>query len=513
MQNKRILEIVRILLQQTDYITIHTITQILQVSNKTIRNDLQTVSEYLQENNLALEKKTGSGVRIQGNNQDKLNLLNEITQKSRQLTDYSPQARKIYIGLRIATCAENCRIYELAGELYVSRATIHKDISHLAELLPPYHLQLIRKNNNGVCIEGKERHLRDFIFDWMTEDNGYSEFVKMIKKDSYLCRNRFIFDALDYTDSDIQRFIRLVIRSGNNYINCLPFNSLVPILLRLFIVLMRNLEGHFVRLSEPFITDLQSQPLYPESRQMASLLENEYKLNFSEEEIRYIQIHFLSLQNKNELPKNEQEDVRQLCMMLLSYWEKILRRPFSSDSDFLESLILHLGPAITRYRHGISIKNPMMAEIHAYYENTFQIVKKSFQKLTPYQDLSDDEIGYLSIHLAAALERTKQPLKTILVCHGGSGVSNLLIHKLTAQLPEIEIIAQESFLTIQQAQLDQAELIISTIELNLPSDLPVLVINSLIYDYDILRLKEIVKKYYKEKNKPLADVNVEELPQ
>ena len=53
MQNKRILEIVRILLQQSDYITIQAITQILQVSNKTIRNDLMIVAEYLEESNLS----------------------------------------------------------------------------------------------------------------------------------------------------------------------------------------------------------------------------------------------------------------------------------------------------------------------------------------------------------------------------------------------------------------------------------------------------------------------------
>ena len=202
-------------------------------------------------------------------------------------------------------------------------------------------------------------------------------------------------------------------------------------------------------------------------------------------------------------------------MELLGYWEKIFSRSFSGDTDFLEALIAHLGPAITRSRHGIAIQNPMMSEIRAYYQNTFEIVKKSLQTLHseyPY-DLSDDEIGYITVHLASALEHTKQPLKTVLVNHGGSGASNLLMRKLTAQLPEIQIISQESFLTIHKADLSQAELIITTIELNFHTDLPVLTVNSLMHDYDILRLKEIVKKYYKAKNTPLEEGNVEKLPQ
>lgn len=515
MQNKRILEIVRILLQQSDYITIQSMTEILQVSNKTIRNDLSTVGEYLAENQLTLEKKTGAGVRITGDEKAKLSLLKSISQKSWQLTDYSPQARKIYIGLRIINCEEHCRIYELVSELYVSRATIHKDISCLSEMLSNYHLQLIRKNNSGICIEGKERHLRDLMFDLMLEDNGYSSFIKIVQDPDYSCQSRFIFEALDYTDTDIHRLVQLVIHSNNHYINCLPFNSLVSSLLRIFIMVIRVISGKPVRLSQTFMQALMDKPLYPESQQLASIIEEEYGILISEEEIRYLQIHFLSLQNKDEIPKSERDEARQLGIDLLHYWESIFHRPFSEDTDFLELLTAHLGPALTRFHHGITIRNPMMPDILAYYQNTFQIVKKSLEKLYPKfpYALSDNEIGYIAIHLAAALERTKQPLKTVLVCHGGSGASNLLVRKLTSQLPEIQIIAQESFLTIQTANLEDAELIITTIELNLKTEIPILTINSLIHDYDVLRLKEIIQKYYKAKNTPLEDINVEELPQ
>ena len=515
MQNKRILEIIRILLQQSDYITIQAITEILLVSNKTIRNDLSLVSEYLQGNQLTLEKKTGAGIRINGNEENKLILLKKVSQKTHQLTDYSPKARQVYIGLRIINSEENCRIYELASELYVSRATIHKDLSCLSEMLPDYHLQLIRKNNNGICLDGKERHFRDLMFDLMLEDKGYASFVKIVQEPDYPCHNRFIFEALDYTDLNIHQFVQYVIHSGNNYLNCLPFNSLISALLRIFIDLTRLLSGHPVKLSSTFMQDLQSQPLYPESQQLAHALKEQYHVTFSEEEVRYLQIHFLSLQNRNGIPQHDQKEANQLASDLIAYWETIFHRPFSEDPDLLNSLTAHLGPALTRLRHGITIRTPMLSEIHAYYQNTFQIVKQSFQKLSsryPYQ-LNDDELGYITIHLAAALERTKQPLRTILVCHGGSGASNLLMRKLTAQLPEIQIIARETFSTISQCDLGCAELIISTIELNLSTDIPVLLVNSLIHDYDILRLKEIIRKYYKAKNTPLAPVNVEELPQ
>ena len=56
--NKRIMKIVDVLLKQDSYITIDKISEELAVSNKTIRNDLQIVDQYLEENNLKLIKKS-----------------------------------------------------------------------------------------------------------------------------------------------------------------------------------------------------------------------------------------------------------------------------------------------------------------------------------------------------------------------------------------------------------------------------------------------------------------------
>lgn len=510
MENKRILELVRILLQQPDYITISKITELLQVSNKTIRNDLDTVADYLKGHNLTLSRKTGVGVCIEGEEEEKLTLLRSITFHSHELGDYSPKARKVYIGLRLITCTENCRIYELASELYVSRATIHKDISALSEQIAPFHVSLIRKNNNGISIEGKERHLRDLMFDLMQEDNGYPEFLKIIQNPSYQCKGDFIFKALDYTDQDIHKLVQLIIHSGNHYINSLPFNSLAAALLRIFVNLVRIVDDHPVHLSESFIEEVVNQPLFPEVSQLAAILGPEYPLSFSEEELRYMQIHFLSLQTKQEITEHDKRELDELVDALLTDWEETLHRPFTQDMDLRDSLKSHLGPALTRFRHGIAIENPMMDEIYAYYQNTFNIAKKSLRMLEQryHCHLSNDEIGYVAIHLAAALDRTKQPLKAVLVCHVGTGASKLLIRKLSTQIPEIEIISEETFLTIQHADLSEAELIISTLDLTLDTELPILVVNTLMYDYDLLRLKSIIKKYYKEKNSPIIYTNV-----
>lgn len=82
MINRRYLDIVRLLLDHDDYITINDISKELKVSNKTIRNDLWQVDEWLKENGLILLRKTGVGIKIEGKSEAKLDVYRSIKEKS-----------------------------------------------------------------------------------------------------------------------------------------------------------------------------------------------------------------------------------------------------------------------------------------------------------------------------------------------------------------------------------------------------------------------------------------------
>lgn len=507
MELRRKMEIIRILLKQNDYITIKQLSTQLNVSGKTIRNDLTGIGDWLSENGLTLIKKTGVGIRIEGNAETKLATMNLLDSHQQKTNVHSPQARKIYIALRLITCEENCRIYELAEELYVSRATIHKDISSLSGLLDEHHISLVRKNNNGVHLVGKERSLRDMMLHLMEEDAGYTDFIQMIQNPAYVCHDAFIYAALDYTDRDIFHFVRLILDSGNPFISSLSFRPLLTILLRLFICLIRILDGRSVTLSDSFIQELETQALYPEACAVGKTISIEYGQELSTMELRYFQIHFLSLQNRADTQTKEQAEASGIARQLLASWEQTFRHPFTQDKELLSALSAHLEPAVTRIRHGITIENPMMYEIQTYYRNTFLITRESVRFIEDqyHCSLSDDEVGYIAIYLATALEGTKHPLSTILVSHGGKGAAKLLRDKLSLQIPEIKITSLESFISIQNADLTNTELILSTLELPVKTQIPSIRITPLPSYQDILRLKEVISVYYKAANDPLSN--------
>ena len=81
MPNKRLLDITQLLLEQDVYITISAISQRLNVSNKTIRNDLNQIADWLADSNLVLVRKTGVGIAISGEKSAKLSVLRQLQKK------------------------------------------------------------------------------------------------------------------------------------------------------------------------------------------------------------------------------------------------------------------------------------------------------------------------------------------------------------------------------------------------------------------------------------------------
>ena len=504
MLNKRVIKIVDVLLKRDSYITIDKISEVLKVSNKTIRNDLQLVGEWLEENQLTLIKKTGVGILIEGSESAKLHVMEKINEKNNTMVDYSPQSRRIFIGMQLCTY-DNCRIFELSQQLFASRATIHKDILSLDDLLTTYNLQLYRKNNNGLVLKGKERHIRSFLLELMLRDNGYQLFLDIVRNEHHECDGTLVFPGLEVSDDEVHDFLRCVLSSSNRYIKSLTFQSLIPALLRIFVTYLRIQDKHYVHLSDDFLTELKSEPFYEETRALCDRLGNHYGFKFPEVEIRYLQLYFLALQNSDNFNIKEKEEAKQLTDRLLYTWSEILQLPFNKDDRLRTAIYTHMCPAIIRFRHGIPNENPLLPEIYNLYANTFNVTKNSVQFLEEHfhSTISNDEIGYLALHLAGSIERMKKPLNTLLVTHSGNGAGNLLREKIGAQIPEVLIVSQESFFSIYENKLEDIDLIITTIELNLKADIVCIQVNSLLRDYDIHHLQDAIKELYKLKNDPL----------
>ena len=165
---------------------------------------------------------------------------------------------------------------------------------------------------------------------------------------------------------------------------------------------------------------------------------------------------------------------------------------------------MHLQPAIERAQCGISFSNPLLQDIRINYKELFSICTNAAKRITTDTGISfsQDEIGYLTVHIGAAVERRKQhkskKLDVLLVCGNGIGMANLLELTLQNHLSYINIVRKLSFYQLSDSSMENIDLIISTMDLHLPNK-AVLKISPILSESEIKVLENQIQYVYKKK--------------
>ena len=70
--------------------------------------------------------------------------------------------------------------------------------------------------------------------------------------------------------------------------------------------------------------------------------------------------------------------------------------------------------------------------------------------------VTDEEIGYIAMHLGAAMERLKTvhagKLRALIVCGGGCATAYMLVSRIQAEFPEINVIEVCSMLELSEKE-------------------------------------------------------------
>lgn len=502
MINDRPAKIIQLLLDQDTPITISKIADFLNVSSKTIRNDLWSVEKLLEGSDVKLLKKTGVGISLEGTQTQKLHLREQLPQASHP-TSSSPEGRLPYIGIKVILNS-NYRVYKLANELFISRATIHNDLQSLEPVFASYKIKMIRKNNNGIRIQGSEKNCRKLLMDLLSHDSGFLRFADQVRNPNRKCDGTKLFIATNYTDENLAEFLKVLSMSNSAFLQSLTQESLTHIILRIIVVLLRIRTNHFIHLSDEFIAELQAKRYFDDARHICDSIQSHYRISIPDIEARYLQVFFLSAQKSDSKEADNRKEAEYLADLLISDWGNELKLGSLDDPQLRKATITHLESAITRFRHGISYENSLMKDIYRNYPNTLRIVRHSMKYIEDRYscNISDDEVGFFTLHLASAMERLKEPLNTLLVSIEGPAATELLRSKIQSNFHEINLLKTQTNTRLNVAASAQYDLILSTTHLNC-GNVPVIVINPVLYPSDIVKLKKIVLTYYNHKNDPL----------
>lgn len=498
----RISKIVEILLDQQQPVTFDFIAEQMSVSNKTVRNDIKKVEEYLSAKGAELNKKPGIGICIQCSNEVRHQIFQEIGSRRQPIEPFSPQARKFYILKRLLMSDGQLTTQELADELYVSRVTLYKDLPEVERWLKQFDLRLLSKTNYGIQVVGQEENWRNAVASLIANDKEQAELKEMLYE-HYGGRLDYktLLKLKELISLDFKQIERIVSQAEQQLAFHFSDESYASFIIHIAIAIKRLKSKKDIFLSDTILEQLRQKPEYPIAQEMAQGIQDAFDVTLPQSEVGYILLHLLGAKmNQEEMDVEWETEESSLATLLakeiIQIAGNVLGMDFSNDRQFLNGLILHLRPTVNRLKYGLSLKNPIISEIKENYPEVYGVAWMTsiiFEKYVGKR-VNEEEIGYIALHIGAAVERGKKPFRVLVVCASGIGTSQLLAARLKRSFKEFDIAAVMSATTALEHSLADIDFIISTVGLSSAFVAkPVVCISPLLTQKDIKKLEEFLQ--------------------
>lgn len=147
-------EIVEFLLEHPHEVTAGDIAVAVKVSTRTVHRELQMIEQWLEPLGMRLEKKSGTGVRIDPGSDDLAVLRQQL--ELNEYVEFTPEERKLFMLCILLDEAEPVKLLALASDLKVTVSTASNDLDDLEPRIQLAGLKLVRRRGYGVKINGSE---------------------------------------------------------------------------------------------------------------------------------------------------------------------------------------------------------------------------------------------------------------------------------------------------------------------------------------------------------------------
>ncbi|GFZ26150.1 BglG family transcription antiterminator [Lactobacillus corticis] len=479
--NSRQIQLIKLLLG-TSNTTAKKLADCLSVSTKTIYKDLKHLEPYLKQNNIAISVQPRKGIKVNANGLDTEKFFTGLNSKNSSIPNNNHE-REQYILVKLITEKGFISVDQIAAELYISPKTIIRNLDSIDMKLKESGLKVDRVPSKGLRIKGSEVAKRRELFKLINNslNNSYS-FLDNWEFNNRLLNNKFIdYSLVVQINSTLKEFEQQYGLKLNYY----NFQSL---LVHLVIAVERIKSGHYIQdKHDSFLKKIGNKNL-DQAKALANLVEKGVGVKVPHDEIKFIQMHLIAASTTGIKLSSNRSDYPQFKEL------KSLVKDFGYDSALLEGLHVHLSSAIKRLKVHVGIYNPYTAEIKKNYPRAFEqaLVICNFYEKKYKIKFNQDEVAYIALHFEAFIERQRQlkgKTKVIIVCTTGLGSAQLLAAILRKKFPDIKIEAVLSAEEVEEADLRDIDLIISTINIEI-KDVNIVVVPPIIDDSDIRRIKK-----------------------
>nr|WP_154957984.1 BglG family transcription antiterminator [Paenibacillus xylanexedens] len=479
---KRQREIVEFLLEHPHEVTAGEIAVEVKVSTRTVHRELLMIEQWLEPLGMRLEKKSGTGIRIDSGSDD----LSALRQKleGNEYVEFTPEERKLFMLCILLDEAEPVKLLALASDLKVTVSTVTTDLDDLESRIRQAGLKLVRRRGYGVKITGSEAIHRRAIAALALEVLDESDLFGRQPEQGGSIVNQKLLSMIGH--SDVLTIENALWQPDIEWLEKIPERQYMKLLIQLSAAVVRIRKGFNIERSSSGIRTIagtgtvaeqheERVPVFMASR-LCSVLSSQLGVGFSDEEQAYF--HQLLTETEQQIHSSRLLPIDDLILMdrVHSLTDQMQQRTgyaFHEDRLLREGLIAHMVPVMERLEGHQMIRNPLLQQIRKDYDTLFEQVKRSVLHAWPGAEVPDEEIGFLVMHFGASIERLralKQEIRAIVVCNSGIGSSRMLSSRLSKEFPEIQIIDSVSWYEAARMPTDEYDLVLSTVDLPMEED-------------------------------------------
>ena len=486
-RQKRILEILN---EKKGWITGKELSTMLSVSDRTIRNDMEMLRK---ECSGLIESSVRYGYRI---NQ-------EISEKSSSGQGSTPQRESIpqtseerckYIIEKLLFSTRKLNIFDLQYDIYVSEFTIKNDMKKVSEMLEKYDgVELVRTDSH-IYIRGSEECKRSVYKDLLANETK-GNFININKIDEL------------FPNFDLIRVKNVLEEILGKYSYRVREETFPMLMIHVGVSIQRMMNYNYVETNR-CRSEIRDTLEYRIAMEFFARVTATLCFELNENEV-VLFANLLIGRQRSTLFDNKGEYLVQAEELMLKIISTVRLRydiDFSGDIIFKDGIVLHLQNLLERICYKAVVSNVCLAEIKKTYPLVFEMSVFIGHVIKEYtgSSVSEDEIGFLAIHLGAAYDRLniKYFYHVILIQPNSSTLTGACSDKILERFGERIVI--DGILKYYETSVIESlhpDLIISTIPLSHKLDIPMISISMFVNtsdEYKIFRaITELDQRHYK----------------
>ncbi|WP_228409502.1 BglG family transcription antiterminator [Radiobacillus deserti] len=494
-------KILEFLLENDREVTIQEVAEHLDVSTRTIHRDLKDVGDLLVDFNLTLNKKSGVGISLEGEKEQKEQLEVALFQVNH--TDYTPEERQAIVMSALLESHEPIKLFTLASELQVTIATVSNDLDKIADRLDDFDLSLIRRRGYGVRVDGKEKDKRAALSYLISQHVNEMDFLELIRNNIHLKSKQ----QLDMISNRLLGMVAkeklyVIEKSVERVRSKLPYeladSAYIGIIVHLALALERLQKGGNIQFDPEYLNEIKETNEFEIARALIKDLEKSLHMHIPEDEIGYITMHLMGAKiryNDDYVLEESSLDVAYRAKELIQYVGEQLEEDLNHHTRLFNDLVAHLKPTIYRLQQNMTIKNPLLEEIEQDYHSLFHVIEEGVESVFEGIKFPKEEIAYLVLHFASSLleVENQSDLKALVICASGIGTSKMLASRLLQEIPEVQTVDNKSLFELDRIDNNSYDVIVSTVPLSQLEDDDYVTVSPILTKSEIHQVKKFVR--------------------